>query len=60
MPETRIQNKLMLFEDYGCYSVGKLCLTLCDSMDRSMQGSSLLHYVPEFAQIHYHWIGDAI
>ena len=54
MPETRIQNKLMLFEDYCCYSVGKLCLTLCDSMDRSMQGSSLLHYVPEFAQIHYH------
>ena len=54
MLESSIQNKLLLFEHYCCCSVGKLCLTLCDCMDRSMQGSSLLHYLPEFAQIHYH------
>ena len=23
-------------------------------------GSSILHYGPEFAQIHVHWIGDII
>ena len=31
-----------------------LCLTLCDLMDYSMPGSSVLHYFPEFAQIHVH------
>ena len=29
-------------------------------MDCSMQGSSVLHYVQEFAQIQVHQIGDAI
>ena len=33
---------------------------LCDPMDCSMPGSSLLQYLTEFAQIHVHWIGDAI
>ena len=35
-----------------CCSVTKLCPTLCDPMDCSMLGSSVLHYFPEFAQIH--------
>ena len=26
----------------------------------SMPGSSVLHYLPKFAQIHVHWTGDAI
>ena len=43
-----------------CRSVAKSCLTLCDPMDCSMPGSSVLHYLPEFAQIHIHWVGDAI
>ena len=30
------------------------CLTLCDPMDCSMPGFSVLHYLPEFAQIHVH------
>ena len=34
--------------------------TLCDSMGCSMPGSSVLHYLPEFTQIHFHWVGDAI
>ena len=42
------------------YSVTKSCLTLCDSMDCSMPGSPVLHYLPEFAQIHVRWVGDAI
>ena len=40
-------------------SVAKSCLTLCDPMDCSMPGSSVLHYLPEFAQIHVHWVSDA-
>ena len=28
--------------------------------DCSMPGFSVLHYVPEFAQIHVHWVGDSI
>ena len=34
-----------------CCLVAKSCLTLCDSMDCSMSGSSVLHY-PSVAQIH--------
>ena len=41
-------------------SVARLCLTLCNPMDCSMPGSSVLHYLPKFAQIHVHWTGDAI
>ena len=36
------------------------CLTLCDSMGCSMPGSSVLHYLPEFAQTHVHLVSDAI
>ena len=43
-----------------CCSVAKLCLTLCDLMDRSMPGFPVLHYIPEFAQTHVHWVSDAI
>ena len=43
-----------------CCSVAKLCLTLCGPVDCSTLGSSVLHYLPEFAQIHVHWVGDAI
>ena len=42
-----------------CCSVAQLCLTLCDPMDCSTLGFSVLHYLPEFAQIHVHWINDA-
>ena len=34
--------------------------TLCDPMDCSMPGSSVLHYLLEFAHIHIHWMDDAI
>ena len=43
-----------------CCSVAKSCLTLCDPMDSSTPGFPVLHYLPEFAQIHVHWVSDAI
>ena len=44
-----------------CYcSVTKLCLTLCDSMDCSMPGFPVPHHLPEFAQVHVHWVNDDI
>ena len=43
-----------------CCSVAKLCLTLCEPMDCSMPGFPVLHYLPESAQTHVHWVSDAI
>ena len=36
--------------------VTKLCPTLCNPMDCSISGSSVLHHLLEFAQIHVHWV----
>ena len=46
--------------DYFCCSVIKLCLTLCNTVNRSMPAFLVLHYLPEFAQTHVHWVSDAI
>ena len=43
-----------------CCSVAKSCLTLCDPMDCSTPGFPVLHYLPEFAQTHVHWVCDSI
>ena len=43
-----------------CCSITQSCLTLCNPMDCSMPGFPVLHYLPEFAQTHVHWVGDAI
>ena len=43
-----------------CYSVAHSCPALCNTMDCSMPAFSLYHHLPEFAQIHVHWVGDAI
>ena len=43
-----------------CYLVANSYPTLCDSMDCSMPGFSVLHCFPEFAQTHVHWISDTI
>ena len=37
----------------------KSCQTLCDPMDCSTPGSPVLHHLPEFAQTHVQWVGDA-
>ena len=39
-----------------CCSLARSCLILCDPTDGSMPGSSVLHSLPEFAQIHIHWV----
>ena len=33
---------------------------LCNPMDCSTPGFPVLHHLPEFAQTHVHWLGDAI
>ena len=38
----------------------KSCPTLCDPMDCSTPGFPVLHHLPELAQTHAHWVGDAI
>ena len=43
-----------------CCSVAKSCPTFCDSMDYGTSVFSVLHCLPEFAQIHVHWVSDAI
>ena len=47
-------------EDCCCFSVAKLCLTLCHPMDCSTPGFPVLRYLPEFAQTHILWVGDVI
>ena len=43
-----------------CCSAAQSCPILCDPMDWSMAGFPVLHYLPEFAQTHVHWIRDTI
>ena len=51
----------ILFYRWDQYSsIAQSCPTLCDPMDCSMPGFPVLHYLPEFAQSHVHWVGDAI
>ena len=45
---------------FCCCSVTQSCPTLCDPMDFSIPGFPILHYLPEFAQTHVHWIDDTI
>ena len=58
--EWRIFNLVFIIHCCHCCSVSKLCHTLCDPMDCSAPGFSVLHYLPEFAQTHVHWVSDAI
>ena len=50
----------MFFSYTSISSVTQLCLTLCNPMDCSTPGFPVLHYLPELAQTHVHWVGDAI
>ena len=43
----------------GC-SAPKSCPVLFDPADCSAPGFHVLRYLPEFVQIHVHWVGDAI
>ena len=41
-------------------SVTQLCPTLCNTMDCSTPGFPVHHQLPELAQTHVNWVGDAI
>ena len=43
-----------------CCSVAQSCWSFFDPMDSSMPGLPVPHHLPEFTQVHVHWIGDAI
>ena len=43
-----------------CCSVTQLCPTLCDPMVCTTPGFPVLHHLLEFAQIHEHWVSDAV
>ena len=45
---------------YCFCSATQSCPSLCDPMDCSTPGFTVLHQLPEFAQTHVHWISDAI
>ena len=51
----RILNSILL--DSSCCSVAKSLPTLCKLMDCSTPDFLVLHYLPEFVQIHVHWVG---
>ena len=45
----------------GCCCPVLSCVQLCDPMDDcSTPSSPVHHYLPEFAQIHIHWVDDAL
>ena len=41
-------------------SVTQSCPTICDPINHSTPGPSVPHYLLKFAQVHIHYIGDAI
>ena len=43
-----------------CCSVTHSCPTLCHPINYIMPGFHVLYYLLEFAQIHVHWVSDAI
>ena len=51
-------DKYALFYQFS--SVTQSSLTLCDPMDCSKPGFPVHHQLPELAQTHVHWVGDAI
>ena len=55
-----LDHTVILFLVFCCCSPAKSSLTLCNPMNCSMPGFPGLHYLLEFAQIHVHWVSDAI
>ena len=57
--DTKIWKLITFVFQWSC-SVAQLCPTLCNPMDWSTPGFLVLHCPLKFAQIHVHWVGDAI
>ena len=52
---------IRLFMYDSCFVVQlQSCVQLFDPMSCSTPGSSVLHYLLEYAQTHVHWVGDTI
>ena len=49
-----------MYSGWCCCSFAQSCPALFDPMDCSIPGFPVLHYLPEFAQIHVRWINDVI
>ena len=43
-----------------CCSTAELCPTFCNPIDCSKPGFPILHNLLQFAQVHVHWVSDAI
>ena len=55
------KSRTFFLSEHCCYcSIAQLGPTLCDPMDCSTPGFSVLHHLPDFAHIHIHWVSDAI
>ena len=55
-PQNSAINCLLLLLLFSC----SVMPNFCDPMDWSKPGFPVLHHLPEFAQTHVHWVGDAI
>ena len=53
-------SSLILSSSSSCCSVPQLCPFLCDPMDCSTPALPVHHHLPELAQTHVHWVGDAM
>ena len=51
---------LKFLRPYLFSSVSQSCPTLCDLKDCNIPGFPVHHQLPELAQTHVHWVGDAI
>ena len=58
VPKEKLKRRLEV--ELSCCSVNQLWLTLCDPMDCRAPAFPVLHYLPECAQTHVHWVGDVI
>ena len=43
----------------NCCSITRSCPAFCDPMNYSKPDFPVLHYLPEFAQTHVHWVSDS-
>ena len=55
----RVLSKLVQMQSIQFSSVTQ-CPTLCDPMNRSTPGLAVHHQLPEFTQIHFYQVSDAI
>ena len=50
----------LLPHTFCCFSFTQSCPPLCNPMDCITPGLPVLHHLLELAQIHIHWVGNAI